>query len=158
MNVIMKFGGTSVADAEAMTRVTNIVRAQLEQHPTDRPPVVVVSAMSKVTDRLVETGRLASERQGPAAAQILADLSARHAGVAKSLVHGDALDGLLQQMAREFEELGAAVAARAVDGDVSPRMTDMILSMGSWQAVGLWLQRFRAEASRRPGSMRGRSS
>ena len=64
MNVIMKFGGTSVADAEAMTRVINIVRQQLAANPTDKPPVVVVSAMSKVTDRLVETGRLAGERQG----------------------------------------------------------------------------------------------
>ena len=63
MNVIMKFGGTSVQDAEAMNRVIAIVRNQWAPNPTVRPPVVVVSAMSKVTDRLVETGRLAGERQ-----------------------------------------------------------------------------------------------
>ena len=40
----MKFGGTSVADAEAMTRVINIVKDHLETHPADPPPVVVVSA------------------------------------------------------------------------------------------------------------------
>ena len=55
MNVIMKFGGTSVADAEAMTRVINIVRDHIARHPGSRLPIVVVSAMSKVTDRLVET-------------------------------------------------------------------------------------------------------
>ena len=58
VNVIMKFGGTSVADAEAMTRVINIVRDQ-RRIPESTPPVVVVSAMSKVTDRLVETGTAA---------------------------------------------------------------------------------------------------
>ena len=52
------------------------------------PPVVVVSAMSKVTDRLIETGRLASERQVEPAAQMLTDLLARHLGVASTLVKG----------------------------------------------------------------------
>ena len=45
------------ADAEAMNRVIAIVRRQWAENPNDPPPVVVVSAMSKVTDRLVETGR-----------------------------------------------------------------------------------------------------
>jgi len=63
VNVIMKFGGTSVQDAEAMNRVINIVRNQWADNASDQPPIVVVSAMSKVTDRLVETGRLAGERR-----------------------------------------------------------------------------------------------
>ena len=67
MNVIMKFGGTSVADADAITRVLAIVRRQLDEGSKDTPPVVVVSAMSKVTDRLIETGRLAREGQADAA-------------------------------------------------------------------------------------------
>ena len=45
----MKFGGTSVADADAMNRVLAIVRRQLESSAGDKPPVVVVSAMAKVT-------------------------------------------------------------------------------------------------------------
>ena len=57
----MKFGGTSVADAEAMNRVAGIVRGQIARNPGDAMPVVVVSAMSKVTDRLIECGRLAGE-------------------------------------------------------------------------------------------------
>jgi aspartokinase len=79
VNVIMKFGGTFVADAEAMNRVIAIVHDQLTANPKDQPPVVVVSAMSKVTDRLIETGRLASE--GDAAAALLKELLDRHIGV-----------------------------------------------------------------------------
>ena len=39
----MKFGGTSVADADAMTRGVNIVRRERESHPQGAPPVVVVT-------------------------------------------------------------------------------------------------------------------
>jgi aspartate kinase len=92
VNVIMKFGGTSVADADAMMRVINIVRGQMARFPNHRLPVVVVSAMSKVTDRLVETGRLAGQGDGEGAAALLRDLLARHINVAAGLVQGEALE------------------------------------------------------------------
>ena len=79
MNVVMKFGGTSVADAEAMGRVIGIVRRQLAASPDDNPPVVVVSAMSKVTDRLIETGRLTGIGDADAGkSQTLLILEIRH--------------------------------------------------------------------------------
>ena len=53
--IVMKFGGTSVGSAEAMRRVGEIVGQALP-----RKPVVVVSAVSKVTDRLLESARRAS--------------------------------------------------------------------------------------------------
>ncbi len=130
MNVIMKFGGTSVADAEAMTRVLNIVRGQMARHPGSHLPVVVVSAMSKVTDRLVETGRLAGEGRGDEAVQLLADLLARHIDVASGLVHGSALDALNAQLTQEFSELSECVRGWAAMSDVSPMATDAILAMG----------------------------
>jgi aspartate kinase len=130
VNVIMKFGGTSVADAEAMTRVINIVRDQIARHPGSRLPVVVVSAMSKVTDRLVETGRLAGERQGELAAQLLADLLARHVNVASALVQGSALDAMKAQLMKDFTELSDRVREWAAQGEVSPVATDAILAMG----------------------------
>ena len=46
--IVAKFGGTSVADAEAIARLIGIVRSRL----ADRP-VVVVSALAKVTDALL---------------------------------------------------------------------------------------------------------
>ena len=47
--IVMKFGGTSVADADAIARVVGIVKAARES--SGLPPVVIVSAMSGVTDR-----------------------------------------------------------------------------------------------------------
>jgi aspartate kinase len=130
VNVIMKFGGTSVADAEAMMRVIAIVRDQIARHPQDRLPVVVVSAMSKVTDRLVETGRLAGEGRGDEAAQLLADLLARHIGVASALVDGQALADMKDLLTKEFTGLSTHVREWAAQGEVSPLATDAILAMG----------------------------
>ena len=50
-NVVMKFGGTSVADADAIRRLAEIVRGEFRR--SGAPPVVVVSAMSKITDHLL---------------------------------------------------------------------------------------------------------
>ena len=47
--IVMKFGGTSVEDAKAIDRTAGIVRGRLA-----RKPVVVVSAMAKVTDTLLK--------------------------------------------------------------------------------------------------------
>ena len=53
--IVMKFGGTSVESAEAIERVAKIVASR-----SKRSPLVVVSAMAKVTDQLVTMGQQAS--------------------------------------------------------------------------------------------------
>jgi len=130
VNVIMKFGGTSVADAEAMDRVINIVRRQWADNFNDLPPVVVVSAMSKVTDRLVETGRLAASGQVDQAAQIVGDLLTRHLGVASGLVEGPALDELVAQLTADFTALQADVRRWAEEGEVTPASADVLQAIG----------------------------
>ena len=58
----MKFGGTSVADADAMTRVVEHRPARAGVAAASAPPpVVVVSALSKVTDGLIRTARLRAQ-------------------------------------------------------------------------------------------------
>ena len=55
MSIVMKFGGTSVADAAAFENVARIVAAEREASP-----IVVVSAMSGVTDGLLAATNKAS--------------------------------------------------------------------------------------------------
>jgi len=62
----MKFGGTSVEDVRAFTRVARIVGAHREEHP-----VVVVSAMSRVTDALLASVELAAAGDADAAIRSL---------------------------------------------------------------------------------------
>jgi aspartate kinase len=126
----MKFGGTSVADAEAMNRVVAIVKQQIETDRADRPPVVVVSAMSKVTDRLIESGRLAGIGDGPAAATLLKELLDRHIGVATSLIPEAARGDLIATLTGEFSALSEMVQQLAAANDVPPRAHDAIVAMG----------------------------
>lgn len=126
----MKFGGTSVADAAAMNRVIAIVGTHLEKSAANTPPVVVVSAMSKVTDRLIESARLASEGDGENAAKVLDDLLARHVGVARSLVTGDRLSKVVAQLTAEVSALMETVRTLARHREVSPSAHDAIVAMG----------------------------
>jgi aspartate kinase len=52
--IVMKFGGTSVEDATAISRAAESVKGRLGQKP-----VVVVSAMAKVTDQLLVMAKAA---------------------------------------------------------------------------------------------------
>jgi aspartate kinase len=73
MAIVMKFGGTSVADAKAFANVARIVSARVEASP-----VVVVSAMSGVTDALLASTHLAEEGQADAAFALLRNTFRRH--------------------------------------------------------------------------------
>jgi len=81
MSIVMKFGGTSVADAAAFENVARIVGAQREASP-----VAVVSAMNGVTDGLLTSTTTASERNAREAIASLQTLFDRHKRVAKELL------------------------------------------------------------------------
>jgi aspartate kinase len=130
VNVIMKFGGTSVADAEAMGRVIAIVRHQIAANPKDKLPVIVVSAMSKVTDRLIETGRLAGIGDADGAARTMDDLLDRHLGVARGLVAGEGIDPLIAKLREDFAAESAVVRQLAARSEVTPRDHDALVAMG----------------------------
>jgi aspartate kinase len=77
----MKFGGTSVGDVEAFERVIRIVSQQLEKHP-----VVVVSAMTKVTDALLKAFEIARKGDAAAAFTSLEEHFTRHSQVADHFI------------------------------------------------------------------------
>ena len=126
----MKFGGTSVADATAIHRVTAIVRRQVERQPADeRPPVVVVSALSKVTDGLLGVVRFAEEGQRDRAIARLSELADRHLGIAPAVTSGIRLDRLIQDLRSEFAAVGDMVRRLAPTHE-SPRLLDAIAATG----------------------------
>lgn len=81
--LVYKFGGTSVADANRLRRIAKLVRSAGET------PVVVVSALGGVTDRLVDlAGTVAESGWGPEAESIVEELRRRHRTVALDLASG----------------------------------------------------------------------
>jgi aspartate kinase len=79
--IVMKFGGTSVQDAKAIERVAHIVQGRL----ADRP-VVVVSAMAKVTDSLLAMGKAAGGGDRKTALKMARALRERHYDTAGELL------------------------------------------------------------------------
>jgi aspartate kinase len=126
----MKFGGTSVADAEAMTRVVNIVRRQREAQPGAEPPVAVVSALSKVTDGLIRTAGCAQRGDAAGAAALVGELLDRHLRIAAGLTTGARCDELASALRAQFRVLGDLVAAQAAKHEVTPAVHDAIVATG----------------------------
>jgi aspartate kinase len=124
----MKFGGTSVADAAAVDRLIGIVRRQIEKK-RPRPPVVVVSALSGVTDKLIEVTRQAEEGDGERVNAKLRSLLDRHLTLASAVTSGGAV-ALLASVRAQFGELIGLVHALAVLRDVSPRSLDAVVAIG----------------------------
>ena len=124
----MKFGGTSVADPDAIIRLVGIVGHQLRATPS-APPVVVVSALAGVTDTLVATAQLAEDGAAERAASELQALLERHVAVATA-VTSESRTRLLADLRRELEELSGLIHALAVLREVSPRSRDAVLAVG----------------------------
>jgi aspartokinase len=122
----MKFGGTSVADPDAINRLIGIVR---QQESKAGAPVVVVSALARVTDSLVAILQLAEDGEGARAASDLQALLERHIAVA-SAITSDSRLRVLAEVRHEFEELTGMVHALAVLREVSLRSRDAVLAVG----------------------------
>ena len=106
--IVMKFGGTSVKDVAAVQRLIGIVRRD------PRPRVVVVSALSKVTDALLETGRLAEAGDANGAREAVRALHRRHVDMAALVSQPNRRAELVAATDALFAELDAIVHALAV--------------------------------------------
>ena len=126
--VVQKFGGTSVADPEAIRRLIEIVRAARTRDT--RGPAVVVSAMSRVTDGLLGVAESAGASQLAEALSRTQLIRERHVLTARELVSGPVLEPLLSQINAEFDALTDVVKALAVLREVSPRTLDVVAAVG----------------------------
>jgi aspartate kinase len=125
MSIVMKFGGTSVADAAALENVARVVVAQREA-----APVVVVSAMSGVTDALLASARVATERGVDQAITCLNETFARHRVAAEQLLSHDAADGFLAYLNEAATQIEKSLRAIANEAGDRRDTQDAIVSFG----------------------------
>ncbi len=104
--IVHKFGGTSVADAERYRAVGRILRGSSAsgRDALGRAQWVVVSAMAKVTDALLELATLASRRD-PGLDGAREALLARHRATARALLGADLAGRMLAVLARDEQDL-----------------------------------------------------
>ncbi len=117
--LVMKFGGSSVANRDAIETVRSIVAGR-----ADRTPLVVCSAHKGMTDALVNTARAAAA--GPYNAE---DVIGRQSAIASSL---GCDDKLLQPLYRELSDLLRGIH---LVQELSPRSLDFISSFGERMSV-----------------------
>jgi len=124
----MKFGGTSVGSPEAFAQAANIV---LEQAQKWDHLVVVVSAMSGVTDALIRGALTAASGDGQTYHAIATDLRACHYRAVDTLLEPDGERSSLLAVVDEYLD-GFAAFCHSVHilGEVTPRAMDAISSLG----------------------------
>ncbi len=123
--IVMKFGGTSVEDAAAIERATAIVLGRVAEHP-----VVVVSALAKVTDQLQEMGEAAARGERENALQLARCLRERHYNVAGELLGTGLFTRFHAELESDFDSLEELLRGIAAVGELTPRISDNVLSFG----------------------------
>lgn len=123
--IVMKFGGSSVESGAAMERVASIVKQRLAQKP-----IVVVSAMGKTTNRLLEMAKLAAAGSRPQAEEKLEEL--RLYTLEQALLSSREEDAyeLRQFIDLHFSELGAFLDELTQIGEFPPQYVDLVSSYG----------------------------
>ena len=122
---VLKFGGTSVASAEAMFQTIGIVQKALEEDRT----IVVSSAISGCTDGLIEMGRLAAAREA-AYQEKLALWQDRHNQMVGELVPEGYRGKTQKALNTLFEELSSILQGVFLLGELSPTSLSAVESFG----------------------------
>jgi aspartokinase/homoserine dehydrogenase 1 len=121
---VMKFGGTSVGSTENISKVKKIVEA------VEEPVIVVVSALSKVTDQLLNASKLAA--QGDSAYEEEYNrLEKRHLEMVENLIiHPEKREKLFPQALALLDELKNILRGVFLVKDLSQKTSDIVVSYG----------------------------
>ena len=123
--IVMKFGGTSVQDSKAIERVASIVKERLPLRP-----VVVVSAMAKVTDQLLAMSRAAGAGDRKTALKLCRALQERHYDTAGELLGTALFSDFHSELGGEFENLEELLRGISAVGELTPRTNDHVAAYG----------------------------
>ena len=123
--IVMKFGGTSVEDAPAIDRAACIVRERLSEKP-----VVVVSALARVTDQLLAMARAAGAGDREKAIELSRALRERRYTVAGELLGTGVFTQFHSELEAEFDCLDELLRGLAAVGELTPRSCDNVASFG----------------------------
>ena len=124
---VLKFGGSSVASAENMEKVIDILLHAAQGGET----AVVLSAMGGVTDALISSGKLAASGSEQYK-QLLQTLETRHLELVRSLIPVARQSGCLSWVKQRCNEMESLCEGVFLLGELSPRTLDRLVSYGEW--------------------------
>ena len=126
--LVMKFGGTSVGSPSAIRQTAAIVQ---KHKSTWDNLVVVVSAMSGITDQLIQSARYAADNHAEDARQTIVKIEQKHLEAISELIEDSVLrTELLAVVQQRHSELTNYCQSIQVMGEVTQRGMDVISSLG----------------------------
>ncbi|MGN7785022.1 bifunctional aspartate kinase/homoserine dehydrogenase I [Niabella sp. 22666] len=135
---VLKFGGTSVANAENINKVAAIVKKAVSKDKT----IVVVSALGGVTDMLLLSANNAA-RGNEDYKQTIAEIEKRHFDAVKSLIpvaHQSQLLSLVKTSINEIEDICNGIFLLS---EITPRTKDRLASYGEWLSSQIIAEKLR---------------
>lgn len=124
--LVMKFGGTSMGTAERIRAAADICAGQRKV----RPVVVVVSAMSKVTDLLLDTLRLAEAGRAVEVEANIKKLESRHVETCRVLLPEPACSTAICEVGIIVGEFARIAHGMLILGERPPRSIDEAVAVG----------------------------
>ncbi|MBC2844425.1 bifunctional aspartate kinase/homoserine dehydrogenase I [Winogradskyella flava] len=122
---VLKFGGTSVANAENISKVISI----LEREAKKNKIAVVVSALGGTTDLLIEAGELATKKNNDYL-KVFQHISKRHQEAVQQLIKGPKKRTVLRQIDGKLEALKQILQGVYLINEFSDKTRDKIVSFG----------------------------
>ncbi|MBK1897915.1 bifunctional aspartate kinase/homoserine dehydrogenase I [Chryseobacterium paridis] len=124
---VLKFGGTSVANAQAVLQVEKIIKKE----SANQRIVVIVSALHGVTDVLINTAELASQSDENYL-QHLKDLEEKHIAIVKELFPISGQSSWLSFVKKHFNDIEDLCNGIFILGELTPRTKDKLTSYGEF--------------------------
>ena len=135
---VLKFGGTSVANAENINKVASIVKNAINKDKT----IVVVSALGGVTDMLLRAANNAAKGNEDYR-QTIAEIEKRHFDAVKNLIpvaHQSQLLSLVKTSINEIEDICNGIFLLS---EITPRTKDRLASYGEWLSSQILAEKLR---------------
>jgi aspartate kinase len=126
MKLVMKFGGSSLANASRLRKVARIVQRFSEGNKI----VVVASAMDDVTDQLLEIGEMAQKGEISKARRLLSKIQSLHVNISRKVSDGRTSKEILTNVDQMILELKRTVEGISQLRELTPRSKDYLLSFG----------------------------
>ncbi|HUN01561.1 MAG TPA: bifunctional aspartate kinase/homoserine dehydrogenase I, partial [Niabella sp.] len=124
---VLKFGGSSVANAENIKKVNEIIKKSAQQDKT----IIVVSALSGITDLLLQSGTKAADGD-EVYKENIRTIEHRHFEAIKQLIpvaHQSQLLSLVKKSINEIEDICNGIFLLS---EITPRTKDRLASYGEW--------------------------
>lgn len=135
--LVMKFGGSSLANPEAINRACSIIGRS-----TDRAPLVVVSAFGNTTDRLLA----AAEAEPGSSTEVLGRLQSETTEIANSVVDLADAPELMEFIGRVFREAKTLVERTRTDPSKPAPSADLDALLACGERISSWVMAFALRA------------